>query len=863
MATTVLPAKKTLSSLAYTVAGLSGSTICFDSTTLVGEVVRTLKTDPELQGVMVFAPGGQVEVLSRIRLFEILSRPFGIAVFLNRPISALPEESFQCLLIDGETEIGVAVEQAMNRDPAARYEPFVVHAEEAPFRLVDLRTLLLAQSQLLANSSAVVRKQAELALALSGTLQLEALLALVLDSLEEFIPFERAIIYMVGDTGLVKAAERNRHSATSPESGATLQLEDLPDEGWATFPLSKAEVVLGYLCVQHPRDHGLDEWRHLAESLAASAALAVANARMYAHLEELASLDQLTRVLNRRAFMLEAERAVERAVRDGRSIAVVMLDLDRFKRINDSYGHGAGDDVLKVTMERAVSELRAGDIAGRFGGEEYVFLLPETELAAAGVAAERIRSRIAALPMPTRAGLLPVTASLGVAAAVPAGDGFLAAVIDAADAAMYKAKKAGRNRIRLADATIDPATANLGSESPLASYDKIVPLKPAIAPSRPETTESFIQAVVSVLNSLSHGVSFEELVTIALEGLRSALPAAGFSLLVRNRDDGGLRLIAHRGLSDRMIGNHLAQGTGFAGQAALERQVITASLPMIATQAKDLAAMMVERGYTRLRAFPLPSADQIRGVLEVFDAPADGPDWQRGLTAITAALGISASMENNLEVARRMTSEMTSSYDETLEAWVRMLELRDQETEGHSRRVTALTVDLAIAYGMPSDQLDDIRRGALLHDIGKMGIPDSILLKKGKLDEQELAVMRQHPEYAEKVMRTVPFLAGVIDIPFCHHERWDGTGYPRGLAGTDIPLSARLFSVVDVWDALCSRRPYRESLGAEEAAAIIAAGAGSQFDPDVVALFLALRRAEISATPRSGTGRGKKSSRVV
>jgi putative nucleotidyltransferase with HDIG domain len=174
-----------------------------------------------------------------------------------------------------------------------------------------------------------------------------------------------------------------------------------------------------------------------------------------------------------------------------------------------------------------------------------------------------------------------------------------------------------------------------------------------------------------------------------------------------------------------------------------------------------------------------------------------------------------------------------------------MLELRDQETEGHSRRVTAMTMELAMAYGIHGENLDNVRRGALLHDIGKIGVPDSILLKAGTLDDGERAIIRQHPSYAQRAMSGIPFLKKAVDIPYCHHERWDGNGYPRGLSGTSIPLSARLFAVVDVWDALRSDRPYRASMGTEEAFAIIASGAGSQFDPDVVALFLELRKAEI------------------
>jgi putative nucleotidyltransferase with HDIG domain/PAS domain S-box-containing protein len=154
---------------------------------------------------------------------------------------------------------------------------------------------------------------------------------------------------------------------------------------------------------------------------------------------------------------------------------------------------------------------------------------------------------------------------------------------------------------------------------------------------------------------------------------------------------------------------------------------------------------------------------------------------------------------------------LTNAYDSTLEGWVRALDLRDRETEGHTKRVTKLTVELARRVGVPEDELVHVRRGALLHDIGKIGIPDAVLKKPGPLDEEEWSLMRQHPVWAHDMISAVDFLQPALDIPYCHHERWDGEGYPRGLAGESIPLSARVFAVVDVWDALRSDRPYSEA----------------------------------------------------
>lgn len=189
------------------------------------------------------------------------------------------------------------------------------------------------------------------------------------------------------------------------------------------------------------------------------------------------------------------------------------------------------------------------------------------------------------------------------------------------------------------------------------------------------------------------------------------------------------------------------------------------------------------------------------------------------------------------EQLRAANAELRAAYDETIEGWSRALDLRDRETEGHSRRVTELTVRIAARMGFSDEELLHGRRGALLHDIGKMGIPDAILLKPGPLDEQEWAIMRTHPTLAVELLRPIAFLAPALDIPWCHHEKWDGTGYPRGLRGEEIPLAARIFAVVDVYDALTSDRPYRAAWSRERALAYIREQAGRHFDPHVVDVF--------------------------
>ena len=189
----------------------------------------------------------------------------------------------------------------------------------------------------------------------------------------------------------------------------------------------------------------------------------------------------------------------------------------------------------------------------------------------------------------------------------------------------------------------------------------------------------------------------------------------------------------------------------------------------------------------------------------------------------------------NLEEAHK---QLLSAYDETIEGWSRAMDLRDKETEGHSQRVTDLTMKLASTFGISKEEMVHVRRGALLHDMGKLGIPDSILLKSSQLTDEEWAFMRQHPQLAYGMLYPIEYLRPALDIPYCHHEKWDGTGYPRGLQGEQIPLVARIFAVVDVWDALTSDRPYRKAWEQEKVFKHIKEQSGKHFDPVVVNAFL-------------------------
>ena len=180
---------------------------------------------------------------------------------------------------------------------------------------------------------------------------------------------------------------------------------------------------------------------------------------------------------------------------------------------------------------------------------------------------------------------------------------------------------------------------------------------------------------------------------------------------------------------------------------------------------------------------------------------------------------------------------MRLAYEATLEGWAHALELRDMETEDHSRRVTKLTTELAIALGMDRRLIDHVRRGALLHDIGKMGIPDDILKKEGPLTDEEWVEMKKHPVYAYEMLKEIIYLKPALEIPYSHHEKWDGSGYPLQLSGNAIPLPARIFAIVDVYDALKADRPYRTAWPEKKILAHIREQSGKHFDPQVVEAF--------------------------
>jgi HD-GYP domain-containing protein (c-di-GMP phosphodiesterase class II) len=280
------------------------------------------------------------------------------------------------------------------------------------------------------------------------------------------------------------------------------------------------------------------------------------------------------------------------------------------------------------------------------------------------------------------------------------------------------------------------------------------------------------------------------------------------------------------------------------GHQMMERRTI--HIPDLATVSHNFtrAELFMGEGFATYSAVPLIAKGEVKGVLEVYQrTPAmRGTDWVEFLETLAGQVSIAIDNSQLFSNLQRSNLELSLAYDATIEGWSRALDMRDSATEGHTRRVTDMALRLARIMGMGEAELVHMRRGILLHDMGKMGIPNTILLKPDTLTDEEWKVMHMHPQYAFEMLAPISYLRPALDIPGSHHEKWDGTGYPRGLIGEQIPLAARIFAVVDVYDALTSDRPYRKAWTREKALQYIMDEKGKFFDPRVVDVFMSLKQ---------------------
>jgi PAS domain S-box-containing protein len=356
-----------------------------------------------------------------------------------------------------------------------------------------------------------------------------------------------------------------------------------------------------------------------------------------------------------------------------------------------------------------------------------------------------------------------------------------------------------------------------------------------------------LQALRRIDMAITNAVDVGLALDIFLEQVQADLKVEAAGVLLYDEHTQTLQPAAARGFMGEMArGALVALGEGLAGYAALEQRTVYLQDLQRDERWGSVVVPSLQDGFVAYWAVPMLTKGQLQGVIELYATSAFVPDaeWFEFLETFADQGAIAVESALLFRSLERSNVELQLAYDKTIEGWAHALDLKDEETAGHSQRVTQMTVRLARGLGVEGSDLVHIQRGALLHDIGKMGVPDSVLLKSGPLDAEERLLIEQHTLFAYELLSPIDFLRPAIDIPYCHHERWDGTGYPRGLAGEQIPLAARIFAIVDVYDALTSERPYRSAWSRERTLEYIRDNAGSHFDPDLVEAFMAMVRTE-------------------
>jgi len=341
--------------------------------------------------------------------------------------------------------------------------------------------------------------------------------------------------------------------------------------------------------------------------------------------------------------------------------------------------------------------------------------------------------------------------------------------------------------------------------------------------------------------AISSNQELSAILRVVVYQTRARLHVDACAILLLDPDTQTLEYTSGQGFRTEIIQKtHIQLGQGKAGYAVQDQRIFGRAEIESPDEIPDRAELITAENVAAYFIAPLIVKDKLLGALEIYHRVPliMKTEWLKFLETLAGQTAIAVDNATLFADLQRSNLDLTLAYDTTLEGWSTALDLRDKETEGHTQRVTEITLRLAERMGVSSQELLQIRRGALLHDIGKMGVPDRILLKPDTLTDEEWAVMHMHPIYAYQMLKPITYLSLALDIPYCHHEKWDGTGYPRGLKGEEIPLGARIFSIVDVYDALTSNRPYRAAWPKDKALNHIRELSGTHFEPHVVETFL-------------------------
>jgi PAS domain S-box-containing protein len=354
-----------------------------------------------------------------------------------------------------------------------------------------------------------------------------------------------------------------------------------------------------------------------------------------------------------------------------------------------------------------------------------------------------------------------------------------------------------------------------------------------------EQTDQRLQqlaALSDIEHTISSSFDLNLNLSVILNHVISQLGIDAADILLFNANSQMLLFSQGRGFRTKAIENsRLRLGESHAGKVALERRLLQVQ-NLQDPGNRLLTHLLSSENFVNFIGVPLIAKGQLKGVLEIFHRTPLNPDteWLNFLTSLADQAAIAIDNSTLFENLQRSNIELSLAYDETIEGWSKALDLRDNETEGHTQRVANTTIQLAQLFDFPEEMMINIRWGALLHDIGKMGVPDPILLKPGPLTDDEWVIMKKHPEFAYNMLAPIHYLKNALEIPYCHHEKWDGSGYPRGLKNDQIPLATRIFMIVDVWDALLSDRPYRKAWSENKVLDYLRSLSGSHFDPIVL-----------------------------
>ncbi len=354
-----------------------------------------------------------------------------------------------------------------------------------------------------------------------------------------------------------------------------------------------------------------------------------------------------------------------------------------------------------------------------------------------------------------------------------------------------------------------------------------------------------LDALHAIDSATSSGLDLQVTAKVILEQLTQELEVDAASVLLFHPNTHKLKYFSGLGFRNIDIArSEINLGEGVAGKAGLERELIRIPDLRDSEEASRRAELLAEEEFVAYYAMPLVARGELKGVLEIFNRSALSPDqdWLDLLSAVASQAAVAMDNADLIAGLQNHNTGLSFAYDYTLEKVSYALDLREQLSHGHSQRLAEWTLKLGEAMGMEGPDLINDRRGALLHDIGKIGVPESILLKPGPLSEDEWEVVQKHPRYAYLLLSEIPYLRAAANIPYCHHEKWNGSGYPRGLKGKEIPLAARVFSVLEVWDVMGCDRPYREALPNMQIREYLKSHSGIDFDPEIVERFLEMER---------------------